>query len=86
MTAPTYLPAGTRTVPRSRLQAFCRELGFDPDQVRSIVLGAHEMTVTSYHLREDGEGRHAVPGTNSVVTVTTDLKVTSDADEGQEKA
>lgn len=84
MTAPAYLPGGEGTVPRSRLQAFCRELGFAPDQVRSIVLGAHEVTVTSYHLREDGKGRHVVPGTNGVVTVTTDLKVISDIDDGEE--
>jgi len=66
-------------IPREKLLAFVRDLGFDPTETLSVLWESDEITVTTYHLHPEHGGRHtATAGPDApdgIVTVTTRVRV-----------
>jgi hypothetical protein len=66
-------------IPRAKLLAFVRDLGFDPGETLNVVWESDEVTVTTYHPHPEHGGRYTATAgpnaTDGVVTVTTRVKV-----------
>ncbi|MFD0902333.1 hypothetical protein [Actinomadura sediminis] len=69
-------------VPRALITQFARDLGFDPNEVQSVALDGKSVTVTSYLLCECHGARYSPDGARGVATVTTEVEVVDDEQEG----
>ncbi len=66
-------------IPREKLLAFVRDLGFDPNETLSVVWEFDEIVVTTYHPHPDHGSRHtaaaAPDAPDGIVTITTRVRV-----------